>query len=303
MPPIPGLKIGTLNISWEANNYDFVAGRPTGVPSNAGRSFNRARVAWRAAGNRVEPGKFGPAYERSVAALKAADLDVILLQEFQVYEVQPGSSTLDVLTDRHQLDGFVVCAADIYSGGAVPAFASVVLVKTLRIVGMPIDVSAAFSKRKVSAFDEGRRIAIADVRLRKGAVSGSYRIVSSHSAHGITWDAPRIRRYLDRFKEIKPTLSSRTPSSLIWGGDFNSEVSIGSDMKWGGNYLRKISRAAMGETTEYRRKVDWIIASSASGSNPTASTVKPVASDHRLVSLTTRARLTDWTDAASHRLE
>jgi hypothetical protein len=303
MPPIAGLKIGTLNISWEANNYTEPAKRPTGVPSNAGRSFNRAREAWRAAGNRVERGKFGPAYEQSVAALKAADLDVILLQEFQVYDVRPGTSTLDVLTDRHHLDGFVVCAADIYSGGAVPAFASVVLVNRAVIAETPLDVSAAFPKRKASAFDEGRRIAIADVKLKKGAVSGSYRIVSSHSAHGITWDASRIERYLKRFKEIKPTLSSRTPSSLIWGGDFNSEVSIGSDMKWGANFLRKISRAAMGVTTEFERKIDWIIASSASGRNPTASAVEPVASDHRLVSLTTQARLTDWTDAASHQLE
>lgn len=298
MPPIAGLKIGTLNISWEANNYDFVVDRPAGVPPNARSSFNSAREAWIRKQDKVERGKFGPAYEESVAALKAADLDVILLQEFQVYDVRPGISTLDVLTDRHHLDKFVVCAADIYSGGAVPAFASVVLVNRAVIAETPLDVSAAFSKDGTTAFSDGRRIAIADVTLRKGAVKESYRIVSSHSAHGITWDASRIGRYLDRFKKITPT-----PTSLIWGGDFNSEVSIGSDMKWRGNFLRKISRAAMGETTEYKRKVDWIIASSATGRNPTASAVVPVASDHRLVSFTTRARLTDWTDSASFQLE
>jgi hypothetical protein len=286
-----GLRVATINMSWEANNARPENGyKPAGVPPGKARAFDLSRVAW-ATRPVVPDGSFGPAYEQIVRDLKAMSLDVILLQEFQAYPM-PNGASLDTLVDDGHLSDYTVAAVSRTTGRSDPPAASVVLVRTAILErGAPIRDVSAFWADSGNAFPvRGRPVAIADVTLHvPGKFAAEYRIISSHSAHGIKWAVPGVvQEYLDSFAAIVPA-----PRHLVWGGDFNSTVS-GRDTTWLGRPIRKVAQADVPRnTTQFRAKYDWVLGTSVTSRNPTGVEIVDTASDHRIVAQTLRAPFSD----------
>ena len=323
---IPKLTVGTLNISWEANNAVYIRGpgefrvlgpRQTATGTGLGSAFERARRLWDADFlKRYKRGPFfGPAYEESIRLIKTANppLDVVLLQEFQIYTTKSGNgrgglvSTLDVLVDQNHLNDFTVAAVKQSGGGRITTYGSVILVRTSLIYRgtLPTDRSDDVDWSSSIAFDNAYRlVAVADVKLYRARRTGTYRIVSSHSGHRVDWtDVNRVKRYIFRL-EFPGVGGGPAPQSFIWGGDFNSELSVGADgdttptpAKWLGRPIRKVSRGSMPkDTTEFGKRVDWIMGTSTTGGNPLEIKIAESGSDHRLVQITTQGRLWDWTE-------
>lgn len=292
-----GLRVATINISWEANNArPENAYKPAGVPaSNLKRSFQRSRDAWVGSAG-VADNKFGPAYEQVVSDLKALQppLDIILLQEFQLYPLTNGGS-IDTLVDSAHLGDYTAVAVAPTEGPDPPA-ACVVLVRSalLSSTESPRDLSPQWRDfaDSCAAFPRGGRpVAIADVSLQvPGRGSAKYRIISSHSAHGIPWTTPKyVQKYLTRFA----TTSRNPPLHLVWGGDFNSQVSA-PNLRWLNRKVYKVPRARLpGDTTEFGKKVDWILGTSVTNRNPTNVVITKTGSDHRIVAQTLRAGFAD----------
>lgn len=293
-----GLRVATINMSWEANNARpenmYI---PAGVPaSNKNQSFERSRDAWVGSAG-VPHDKFGPAYELVVSDLKALQppLDIILLQEFQLYALHNGRGSIDTLVDSAHLGDYTVVAVAPTKGPDPPA-ACVVLVRSaiLSETEMPRDLSAQWKdfNDSLAAFPSGGRpVAIADVSLKlPGQGNAQYRIISSHSAHHKPWKTPKyVQAYLNRFAKT----SKDKPLHLVWGGDFNSQLSA-PDQRWLKRKVYKVPRARLpGDTTEFERKVDWILGTSVTNRNPTDVAITKTASDHRIVAQTLRAGFAD----------
>ena len=318
---VPNLKIATLNISWEANNavkrsrgsgYDVLGPKLTSTNTGNARAFSRAHTLWvEDRAQKYNRGDyFGAPYEESIRLIGESDLDVVLLQEFQMYthnsinrSTGAPTSSIEVLVDSKHLENFTVVATNQIGGGRFTACASVVLVRTdlISTGSTPLDRSAEADWSSRRAFDTtDRPVAIADVVLERGGQKGNYRIVSSHSAHGIDWtNVARVKRYIAALQG----LGGPVPLSFIWGGDFNSALSVGKDgdtnpypAKWMGRPVRKVARSAMPKnTTEFGSKIDWIMATSTTGGNPTEIEITESGSDHRLVQITTQGHVWDWT--------
>lgn len=280
------LRVATLNLSWEANNA-----RPNGSPGEVSGTefFDLARGL---PPPRHSGRKFGNAYEKDVADLKQMEpkLDIILLQEFQVYEID-GMSSIDVLVDADHLSNYVVVARSLITNPAItPPTACLVLVHKDVLVDFipPEDLSSKWNDT-IGAFPaKARPVAIADVMLWDGNTDPAlYRLISSHSAHGIRWENRKVTQdYLDRFKEVAPA-GKEVPPNLVWGGDFNCDLSA-ADCMWGDKHIRKTPRDEMIPTTVYpwMPRADWVMGTTKSGKNPANVTVTPTASDHYIVAKT-----------------
>ena len=298
------LRVATLNVSWEANNANPRNYRPEGPPRGK-RGFRLARDA--------EPPthggpKLGNAYEKDVQFLKVVEPDVILLQEFQVYPVRgTDKDSVEVLVDKDHLNDYTVVAKRLTQMRAdlVPA-ACLVLVRTALIAAgiETVDQSSNWKDVDHGAFPRaGRPVAIADVVLTtKEGAPAPYRLISSHSRHGYDWtDRGKTQAYLDRFAQIKARAPfSEVPANLVWGGDFNCELSAAA-CKWNGKgaplngAIRKTSRSEMrGEsTTVYDTKIDWVLGTTTSGRNPKDVVILPAASDHFIVAKTLQTAFVD----------
>lgn len=311
--PMDRLRVATLNVSWEANNAIktgsvYVA---QGVPANKSGSRGFAR-ATRAPAPTHSGLKLGNAYEQVVVDLKSMGLDVILLQEFQVYPVGASAvSSVNVLVDKDHLGDYtVVAVGKMMTPRIDPLAACLVLVRTkLLYTGLPTyDLSAVWHDPFNAFPPGGRPVAIADVVLHVGdQVSAPYRLISSHSAHGIPWSNFKVtQNYLDAFGAIKALddngVALPVPANLVWGGDFNANLSA-FKCTWNATgapnegAIRKTPRGSLPQTTEYLtttpQKFDWVLGTTVSGLNPGNVVVQPTASDHRIVAKTMRAAFCD----------
>ncbi len=289
-----GVTVVSLNISWEANNFK------NGMPSNSaipsGKAWEAAREAWANAAASYKDDVLGPAYVKSLRAIASREPDVVLLQEFQCYEVNNIASITAAINilEGQTSKKYAVAAIDAEGGATYTAFASIVLVDEHRFEQY-IDVSHAARIRLKAAFPRGRPLAAAictDRRTHERTM-----IVSSHSAHRIPWDRAYTQNALNELHEVGGG------GNLIWGGDFNANVKSGGPLDFGSRKVYKLSSRMqnMVDTGKWGAMVDWILTTSTKNRNPTPSgssntnVVRLAASDHRPVAITTTVAFIDTT--------
>lgn len=284
-----GLRVVSLNISWEANAAK--GGKPS--PSHLNRKmWSDAKRAWQT--NPSTTGfSIGPAYVQSLKAIRDTAPDVVLLQEYQMYR----SSVQDALDILNNGPKFYVLAAECKEMHPTCNFGSIVIVNRdrLRVIfDISDDVRGELNRATGNAFGPGRALAASICNTDDGNVL----IVSSHSGHGFGWNNSSFTR--NAVAALANKCAQGMPD-IIWGGDFNSVVKIG---RGGAQYGRKSvykapsinpSTGAPLEKTHPLGCIDWIMCTSSNSSNPrligndpaAPHRVKNAASDHKPVAVQT----------------
>lgn len=289
--PLDRLTVCTQNISWESNNARLESDgkwHVHGPPARSSSSFDAARAAHNAAGNTAKS-NVGPAYVETLAAVTRHKPEVLLLQEYQVYD-----QSVSIIADA----GYTVVAkteSDNAHRPHSPRIASIVAVRSDRLDHA---VAVEFhDTTKYGAFaPSGRCLAAAVVQFAEPRAA-TYLIVSSHSAHTLRddantrqpWDSAQVQAYLDMFQAQLPT----APSSLVWGGDFNAAINADHTHWKGPHSLEMLPASAVGVTTRDGHKIDHILATSFSGKPPTDLVNEPGTSDHNLVQVRLRSAFAD----------
>jgi len=327
MSAYKGIKVVSLNISWEANNAHKSSGGvwttdDKKIPS--GESWEAARKAWKTQSRYRSLGK---AYHQSLKVIAQQTPDVILLQEFQDYGTSV-EEAIECLNQYSQLT-YLLAAKQSHQIGKVPGSANtacIVLVSTKRVEilypDVPLYKQLPPTSKLRNAFKQGRPLAGA---ICKDLSDGrQYLIVSSHSAHHQDWDEKSfsVAALKDLFDSVSiPNLS------LIWGGDFNKEISIGRDGFFGTKRVYKLPNNPgkayhkywTGKYHDYdgkkgyinygktkvRKAVDWILATSVTEKSPVAighlgghtnsNVLQGSASDHRPTLIRTTCSFKDMT--------
>jgi hypothetical protein len=327
-----GVRVASLNISWEANNaHKSPGGRWTTddkeIPTKH-KSWEAAKKAWK---NQSRYKSLGKAYRQSLKVIAQQTPDVILLQEFQDY----GTSVDDAIECLNQYSQLTYLLAAKQShelqskkGLVCANTACIVLVSAKRFA---ISLPDALLYKQIPAgsnlkhaFKKGRPLAGAICQdLSDGR---QYLIVSSHSAHYQDWNKKSfsVAALKDLFDSV--SLYNIPNLSLIWGGDFNKEISIGSDGFFGTKQVYKLPNIPgpyhkywTGKYHDYdekkgynyygktkvRKAVDWILATSVTDTSPEAighleghtnsNVLQGSASDHRPTLIRTTCSFKDMT--------
>ena len=307
-----GVRVVSLNVSWEANNF---TDRPNPFRVNllSSSQWDAARAAWLY----NPPTKtIGPAYVQSLASVAEVRPHVVLLQELQMYTLDGVRSIDAVLANLDRMVAgarFQVASASVDGGTSYTAFGCVVIVDTRRfkvIEDVGAELRAPFMARDdlYRCFRSGRPLAAAVCRDLEHPGHETL-IVSSHSAHHVPWDPSFVRRAIGVLWSTLTAVRPLDAPRLIWGGDFNARVSIGTGgAPFGTRTVYKLPNSRQNVSTgkwATDAVVDWILATSETGRNPTAigtdikngrytNACVGSASDHRPVAVKTTAGFADF---------
>ena len=301
---IPNLKVISLNVSWEASNFDVSQPQHSNATIHPKvtqtSSFRDAYQAFTEP--KYDDDVVSRAYKKSIMEIHKQNPHIILLQEYQDFSFG-GKNSIDVITNL----GYTLCAKATTT--TRPPACCLVLVKSSWLKNYADVTRQVYDTRPSREYQKfpfdvptdarrGRPIAVASVTLENPHVGGEHRyvIVSSHSEHKNKnhWKRFGWEDYSVPMKSVLEDLHSRMalvlnppPNNLVWGGDFNSRLSI-AKCKWGTRSVHKISRKNQRTATLLRSVgskgfcVDWIFGTSTRNTNGHTE-VKPAASDHRMV--------------------
>ncbi len=315
--PIPRVLVKTLNISWESNNATRLAGGrvPSKVAPKA-REWPRVKDAWANRAPTWRQRATGPAYQACLRALFRDEPHVVLLQEYELYK--------NPVTRSHSRDDITRWRThppnrrryEVVAEAQTPYLGACLVVVRHDCIdyaaGGVTDISNRYNWSNIPNFPKaypftspGRPVAVAEVHMRIGTETGKYLIVSSHSDHhqSVYWQDPVF------VQTILDMLAAHTDAPfLIWGGDFNADVS-GAGLMWRPNRRRQRPQAGpglpvrktrrsnapptIGEWPNRSKTVDWILATSSTGGNPVEHQVERVPSDHNVVTNRIAGRFAD----------
>lgn len=288
-----GVKVVSLNISWEANAYHLKTKLPTSLREwkqrvKGGSQWNSARHQWK---HNYEKGVLGPAYVKSLRDLRKYGADIILLQEFQNYD-DSLPAALNVLNGKHRT--YAVGATD-FDGTQHTQSGNVVVYDNTKFDFLSSHSSEVRSVLHMvtNAFPPGRPVAACMLRNRNDG--GETLVISSHSGHGVMWNVPE---FCQTALSVLEKLYGAQKPRLIWGGDFNERVKFGKPLSFCGQKVFKVRGCESKKTAHYcsHNRIDWILATSMAGKNPVQITDEKVrgASDHYIIGIETTAKFLDF---------
>lgn len=294
-----GIKVVTLNMSWEANAYHMQYGLPNNFNEWEGHIKSANKLQWNSAAEawkqKNESGVLGPAYVQSLKDVAKYDPDIILLQEFQEYDMSV-EAAVNVLNTTVKNKVYAVGAQD-FDGTTHTPSGNLVIYNIMQFT--PVEKCKSINVRDIlhaetHAFGPGRPVAACT--LKNSCDEQCTLVISSHSAHNINWDKPSVCQ--GALNALSDAFEGNPPR-LIWGGDFNRQVQFGGVLRFGKRGVYKVPMGAAKKTSSYAHHshIDWILTTSTTSRKPKQTTNENArgASDHFIVGIKTTASFKDYT--------